>query len=192
MLNSSHLSTAMKKITPLLLLALLLSACSTPVEEAPLEELPSASDETVSAEQTRSYITEAGATYSVSFNTTDITETASGDTYHDFEIQGTGVYPGYMSVTSHKTTTGQTPEALVDLYFDPTHPKTAVEPTQIGENQVYLFSAPELSSATTEFAVIMLEGEAIMVMFQSAGPDQVSIDADHAVFMDFLERLSIN
>lgn len=182
----------MKKLTPLLVLALLFSACSSPAEETQLTQLPDANNEMPSAVQTRSYTTEMGVAYTVTFNNEDILEAASGSTYHDFEIQGTSVYPGVLNISSHKITADQTPEALVDLYFDPSNAKAAVTPTQLGENEVYLFDAPEFSSSTTTFAVIMLEGEALLFMFQSAGPDQSSIDADRAVFMDFLKNLKVN
>ncbi len=181
----------------LILLALLLSACNSnsevPLGE-PLSETPLETAETMTGIQTREYTTETGIKYSVNFDSAQVTDMGGGfANYHDFEIKGPNSFPGYLSITGRTLdSAGQTPNQFLQKYYAPTLEIPEVTPIQIGENEVYLFPLEEFSSSYTEFAVIVSGSEVITVTFQSSGLDQTSIDADRAVFMDFLESIKID
>ncbi len=178
----------------LILLALLLSACSSSNSTYPNEVPPYETPVQETGIQTRTYTSSSTAlTYTMSFDASTVSESATSfANYHDFEIN-TGGYPAYLSVTSRKPdNTEQTPEDFLKIYYAPTQTIPTANTYDIQGMEAKLYVMPDFSSSYTEFALVPTGEEFIVFMFQCAGTDEASLAADRDVFVSMLSSLTVN
>lgn len=176
-----------------ILLALILSACSSSTPSAYEDSNPIEMPTQETGIQTRTYTsTNTSLSYTVNFDNSKVTEKSGLTNVHDFEIN-TGAYPAYLSISNRKPDSAdQSPEDFLKKYFAPTQTIPTADVYEIKGMEAYLFVMPDFSSSYTEFAVIPAGEEIIVFMFQCAGTDEASLAADRAVFVNMLTELSVN
>lgn len=108
-----------------------------------------------------------------------------------YEIQSGGVYPSTIDPRYNSLQKDEDLAAFMKKMYSPSDNFLNPEPLRIGENQWYIFPAPEFSTNVTEFAVYRGENEVLVVMLQSFGADEEIVSKDKEVLQKFLESLVV-
>lgn len=119
------------------------------------------------------------------------------DTYivqgdYALEIQSGGTTPGILDVDVKTIPEGQDLSEYLKQQYSPQDDFTDFEAKIIVGNEWTIFQAPEFSTSYSEFAVYRNANELLVVIFQTAGPEEFAIEKDKEVYEKFLESLTVS
>ncbi len=111
---------------------------------------------------------------------------------YTLEIQSGGTIPGILDVDVKTIPEGQDLSEYLKKQYSPQDDFKDFETKMIGENEWTIFQVPEFSTSYSEFAVYRNGNELLVVMFQTAGPEEYVIEKDKEVYEKFLESLIVS
>lgn len=111
---------------------------------------------------------------------------------YTLEIQSGGTIPGILDVDVKTIPEGQDLGEYLKQQYSPQDNFIDFETKTFVANEWTVFQAPEFSTSHSEFAVYRNANELLVVMFQTAGPEESAIEKDKEVYEKFLESLTVS